>query len=215
MTTPPQPGSGPAPTPREGRPNLQPVSERQQMIRALVVLLQRSGFFKHVTEDVLNLDPVPAELRPAVVVFQERTRGTEMNRHDKGRPWRCSVDLVLDIQGQARSNNEKSLGYNTSATRNALSHQVLLVLANNPGLEVQLEELGETEPQAHAIDALVSWSEETVPVAPPLTRTLLRVTVELDEFLDLRQWQAWRLGVLEGAPEGGEYVTATEPFKEE
>jgi len=177
------------------------------MTRALVRVLQESGYFKHVTADnIITPEMLPAELRPGVVVMHERTRGVERIREATGRRWSMQVDLVLDIQGLARSNDGKEQGYNTSSMRDALVHHTLCVLANNPGLVIQLDEFGETSALQHAHDALWRWDVETIPVLPPLTRSLLRVTVLLDESLELRTPELWRFEAFEGAPLGGSFV---------
>lgn len=219
MTTPPQPGAGPAPAPLPGRPSPLPASEVQQMMRALVVVLQGTTtrapnpapVWKFVSEDVINLEPVNADLRPACLVVLDRVRYTENNNDRQRRPWRAEAEIIFDVQGMARSNNGKSLGYNVNAMRNALVQNLLLTLANNRGLLVRLEEFGEAGALQHALDAMVRVEVEHLPVPPPLTRTLVRVTVALMEYLDGRAFEAWTFGVLEGSPLGGEPVEAAAP----
>lgn len=208
MTSPPQPTANTPPQPRPARDPVQPVSEKQQVTRALVRVLQDTGYFRLVTEDqIIQPEAVPAEQRPAVVVMHERTRGVERLNQAAGRKWEARAEFVLDIQGLARSHGAQQGGYNLAATRDALVQKVLLTLANNPGLVVQLDEFGETTPHHHAINAFLGWDEETVPVLPPLTRTLVRVTVLYDESLELRESETWRAGEIEGGPLNGSEVT--------
>lgn len=198
------------PQPRRARAPVLPVSEQQQVTRALVRVLQDTGYFKLVSEDmIIQPEFVAATLRPAVIVMHERTRASERVNQQAGRRWTARAEFVLDIQGEARSHGEQQQGFNVSSMRDALTQSVLLVLANNPGLVVQLDEFGETEPLQHALDALLGWEVETVPVLPPLTRTLLRVTVLYDESLEGRQAETWRFGELEGGPLEGTRVTGS------
>lgn len=199
------------PKPKQRAAPSAPVSEVEKLMRALTrVILEAEGTpFKHVSRDVIQEDMVPADQMPAVIFDDSRLTYTYQDAHNRDRIAHVSGTIVFDVQGTTRSHGGRETGFAVGQLRNALVHALSLILYNNRRMVVQLPECGETTPEAHCQTIGAQLDVQHIPVAPPLTRSLVSATVTLVETLDQRAWVAWRAGELEAAPFEGALVTAS------
>lgn len=206
MPTPPDPKQRTAPN--------APLSEVEKLMRAITKMM-REGVtgspspFKMVSRDVLQEEMVGHDQLPALIFDDSRLTFTYQDAHNRNRICQVQGVLVFDIQGIARSHNEREVGFRVGELRNALVQWVMLQLLNNRRCVVQLTECGEEEPTQHCTTLGSTVEVQHIPTQAPLTRTLLSVTVSLVESLDLRTWAGWTPGKLEGAPHGGATVEAS------
>lgn len=206
MPTPPEPKTRSAPA--------EPISEVEKLMRAITRVM-REGHpstpspFRLVSRDVLQDEMVGADQLPALIFDDSRLSYTYQDAHNRDRIVRVEGVIVFDIQGMARSHNAREVGFRIGEMRNALLTWVMLQLLNNRRMVVQLDECGETQPEAHCTNIGNTVDVQHIPTTAPLTRTLLSVNVSLVESLDLREWAAWTPGKLEGGPLDGATVEAS------
>jgi len=165
-------------------------SSRERLLEALRVVLLGIEGVKTVRRQppTMNMALSDSET-PAIIIDDPTVQYEWLDRHGR-RIMQSSSSVVLDCHAVANYVAGREAYANVATLRETFARRVMLELANNPTLVVQLDD--ETEPQAHAKDVAGTFRVSNLPVDAPWVRFGIMIEPRTTDCLDTRTMSDWR-----------------------